>query len=76
MMGHALNEAFSAMLKLFIAGAIAIIILIILGIRSCVVSYSDKTYESKQLLKPDIIIQSKIVNGVQKSDTTYIYNLK
>ena len=76
MIAHALSEMFSAMLKFIVVGAIAIIILAVLGVRSCFTYSSDKTYESKQLLKPDVIIESKTINGVQKSDTTYVYHLK
>ena len=74
MVGEVLSELFSGFLKLLIIGGIAIVVLIIIAINFFF--FKETSYKSKNLLKPDVVIESKTVNGIQKSDTTYIYNFK
>lgn len=72
-----IHEMFSGLANWFFAGILSIIVVIIVGVYSIVNwLFVENTYESKKLLKPDMVIESKSVNGVQKSDTTYVYNLK
>lgn len=37
---------------------------------------NDNEYRSKRKIEPETIIDIQIVNGVQTSDTTYVYNFK
>ena len=68
---------FNGLANFFFAGILSIIAIIIIGAYSIFnFLFVENTYESKKLLKPDMVIESKSVNGVQKSDTTYVYHLK
>lgn len=60
-----------------VMGLIAIIALIIIGVwAACDFFFVEDTYKSKRPIKPDVVIESQTINGVEKSDTTYIYHLK
>lgn len=58
---------------------ILILILIALFIGAMLWIHSSKSesdeYKSKKLIQPKVVIDIKIIDGVQTSDTTYIYNL-
>lgn len=73
-MGAAIGEFFGRIILYLIITATALT-----GI--CLWAFTDfffieDTYKSKKLIKPDMVIESKTVNGIQTSDTTYIYHLK
>lgn len=68
---------FKGLGQLIAAGVIAMGLVIIFVIYSFVkFVFLEETYKSKIQLKPDVIISSKTINGIQKSDTTYVYHLK
>lgn len=68
---------FNGLAELVIAGLIAMILLFGVGAYSVIdYFFLEDTYKSKTILVPDVIINSKTVNGVAKSDTTYVYHLK
>ncbi len=68
---------FSGLANWLFAGILSIIAIVIIAAYSIFnFLFVENTYESKKLLKPDMVIESKSVNGVQKSDTTYVYHLK
>ncbi len=60
-----------------VMGLIAIIVLIIISLWTvCDFFFVEDTYKSKRPIKPDVVIESQTINGIEKSDTTYVYHLK
>lgn len=71
------GNMFSGIAEMVIAGVIAIVLLLGVGVYSAVdYFFLEDTYESKTILVPDVVVKSKSVNGVSKVDTTYVYRLK
>ena len=72
--GSGIGNAIGNMLLL---GVVATALLIIVGIWEGVnYFFLEDTYESKTILVPDVVVKSTTVNGIQKSDTTYVYHLE
>jgi len=72
--GSGLGDAIG---KMLLIGLVAMVLLVLVGIWEGVdYFFLEDTYESKSILVPDILIESKTINGVQTSDTTYVYKLK
>lgn len=62
---------------MLVVGIAAVILLIGVGIWSAVdYFFVEDTYKSKKPITPDVVIESKTVNGIQTADTTYVYHLK
>jgi len=71
------GNMFSGLAEMVIAGMIAMAILFGFGVyKTLDYFFWEETYESKTILVPDVIVKSKTINGVMKSDTTYFYHLK
>ena len=68
--GSVIAAVFGGILKIAIGAIIVIIGFVIWGSYSL---FSKDEYKTKKPIKPDVIIETKTVNGVQTSDTTYIY---
>lgn len=67
---------FSRFFIVLLLGIVAVAALIILGINYVINYSSEKTYESKTLLAPEVLIKTENRDGVVKSDTTYVYHLE
>lgn len=71
------RRMFDSLENMLLAGIAAIIILIVVGLWWLIsFFFISDTYKSKTLISPDIVIETTTINGVQKSDTSYVYNLK
>lgn len=67
---------FDGLGRMIVIGFIAIVLLVIIGVFTAAdYLFVDDTYECKKPITPDLVIDSKTVNGVPTSDTTYIYHL-
>lgn len=61
---------------MLLAGMAAIVGLIGVGIWWLIsFFFISDDYKSKVILIPDVVIETTTVNGVQKSDTSYVYHL-
>jgi len=68
------NNIGNGLNQMFIIGIIAIVLLIaVTGYTLIDLAWLDDTYKVNHPITPDVIIETKNINGVIKSDTTYIY---
>lgn len=58
---------------LIVSGLIGIVVAIIFGIMLIVSLFLPSKVKAKHPLTPTIIIETKNVNGIITSDTTYVY---
>lgn len=78
MISEVVRELFWSFFK-FIFAFVIVILLLIGGFSWVAGSYTyedENIFKTKKQINPDVEINIRTVNGVQTSDTTYIYNLK
>ena len=74
MVGSGILDEFAS---LFVTALVSIAILVIVEVWFILsFFFIEEKYKSRKQLKTDVIIESKTINGVQKSDTIYVYHLK
>lgn len=60
-----------------VVGFIAIILVLLVGIWAGIdFMFLDDVYKSKHIVCPDMTIDTKNINGITTSDTTYVYHFK
>ena len=68
--GSNIAEGLNSLFYLAIGGLVAIVLLIVFGLYSF---FKSDEVKSDKFLTPTIVIKTVEVDGVKKSDTTYIY---
>lgn len=72
MAAEVLNDFFNGLLKLII---VLVILILLLGGYFLNSVFNSSTVKTNKPLQPTMVIKKTTVNGVSKSDTTYIYDI-